>query len=218
MKKVSLIVVLGVMLSLLSCTKERVSGGGSIITEQRNVANFTNVYSSGSTEVHILEGAAFKVEVRGYNNLLPYYETKLENGTLKIGYQNNVNVKNDNTEVFITMPELTGLQLVGSGNIHTTGNFPLTNNFETNISGSGNIHIASGSSQNFSSSISGSGNIYAFGVTSVSAHTNTVGSGNTEITATNQLRVKITGSGNVYYKSTPVITSEISGSGIVAPR
>ncbi len=218
MKRGFSIAIVSVVLSLVSCSKERVSGNGPTITETRNVSNFTAVSASGSSNVYITQGAFFKVEVKGYSNLVPYYETKLVNNTLQLGYKQDVNVKNDNTEVFITLPVLNGLSVFGSANISTTGTFTGNIDFNASISGSGNISISAGAAQNFFASIAGSGNINALNFMADKAETTTSGSGNTEITASNQLKVKITGSGNVYYRGTPVITTNISGSGAVIPR
>jgi Putative auto-transporter adhesin, head GIN domain len=218
MKRVFVPLIVCVMLSLLSCSKERISGNGSTVTEIRNVNNFTGVSASGSTRVYISQGATFKVEVKGYSNLLPYYETRIVNNTLQLGYQQNVNIKNDNTEVFITLPVLNAISLYGSADISTTGTFDGNTDFTTSISGSGNIHFSNGTTQNFTSSIAGSGNIYTLNMVAAKAETIISGSGNIEITAGNELKVKISGSGNVYYKGTPVINKIISGSGAVIPK
>ncbi|MBL0200765.1 MAG: DUF2807 domain-containing protein [Chitinophagaceae bacterium] len=122
------------MLSLLSCSKERISGNGSTITETRNISNFTAISASGSTNVYINQGAAFRVEVKGYSNLLPYYETRLVNNSLQVGYKQNENVKNDNVEVFITLPVLNVLALSGSGSITTTGAFDGNIDFNVTVS------------------------------------------------------------------------------------
>lgn len=218
MKRGSVIAAVSAILAFSSCSKERVSGHGPVTTETRSISGFTDVSASGSTNVYISQGAAFKVEVKGYSNLLPYYETKLVNNTLQLGFKQDVNVKNDNTEVFITLPALNGLQLAGSGNINTSGTFPGSTDFNASIAGSGTIHFSSGTTQNFYSRIDGSGNIYALNLVADKAETNTTGSGNTEISAVSQLKVRITGSGNVYYHGTPVISTTISGSGAVIPR
>lgn len=212
------IAAVSVILAFSSCSKERVSGNGPVVTESRNVSGFTSISASGSTNIFVTHGASFKVEVKGYSNILQYYESKLVNNTLQLGFRQNINVKNDNTEVFITMPALNGLQLAGSGDIRTTGAFNGNNDFNASIAGSGNIYFSSGTAINFYSAIDGSGNIYALNMTADKAETAITGSGNTEITANNQLKVKITGSGNVYYRGTPVITSNISGSGAAIPR
>lgn len=216
MKRVFVIVTLPFV--LFACSKERVSGNGSVVTETRNQSNFTGIKAAGSSAVFITQGAAYKVEVKGYGNLIPYFETKIVNNVLEVGFKNNVNIKNDNIEVFITMPALNSISLYGSGNISTSGLFASNTDFNAGISGSGNIYFSSGTTQNFYSTISGSGNIYALNMVADKAETEISGSGNTEITATTNLKVKIAGSGNVYYHGTPVITTTISGSGAVIPK
>ena len=216
MKKLVFLFCAGSLIA--SCSKDIIRGDGPVVTESRSLNNFTAVSVSGSTDVYITYGSNFKVEVKGHSNLLPHFESRLINNTLYLGYESGVNVHNDNTEVFITMPELKGLQLSGSCNISTTGSFTGNTSFEAKIDGSGNITIAQGSTQNFKSSITGSGNISAFGMVAETAETNTSGSGNTEITATNQLKVKIEGSGNVFYRGTPTVLINITGSGVVVPR
>ncbi len=216
MKKLMIILSAGFIIS--SCSKDLIRGNGPVITETRSVSNFNEVSVSGSTDVFITQGAAFSVEIKGYSNLLPHFETRLVNNTLYLGYENGTNVQNDNTEVFITMPSISGLSTAGTGNITTTGIFDHVSSFNARVAGSGSIYFSEGSAQQFSSVIEGSGNILAFGMQAVEAETRTTGSGNTEITATSKLKVKITGSGNVYYKSTPLITADISGSGVVQPR
>lgn len=218
MKRIPVFVAMTAILAISSCTKERIRGSGPVTTETRNVAGFTAVSVAGSTNVYITQGAVFKVEVKGYSNLLPHFETKLLNNTLQLGFKRDVNVKNDNTDVYITMPALTGLSISGSGNISTTGAFNGNTDFNTRIDGSGNIHFSSGTIQNFYSTIAGSGSIYAIGMIADKADINTSGSGNTEITATSQLKVRIDGSGNVYYRGTPVISTTITGSGAVLPK
>jgi Putative auto-transporter adhesin, head GIN domain len=218
MKRGLAIAVISAMLSLVSCSKERISGNGSTNTETRNVSGFTTISASGSTNVFITQGAAFKVEIKGYSNLLPYYETRLMNSTLQISYKQNVNVKNDNIEVFITLPVLNALSLSGSGSITTAGVFNGNTDFNATVSGSGNIHFSSGTTQNFYSKIDGSGSIYMLNMVADKADATILGSGKIEITAGNQLKVKINGSGKVYYLGSPVITTNITGSGTVVHK
>lgn len=209
--------VIGILL-LASCTKDHIRGVGPKDTVTRNVANFTSVSGAGNSNVFITQGAEFKVEVKGYSNLIPYFETKVINNELQLGYRDNISVKNDNIEVFITMPFLNGVKLSGSGEIKTSGNFNGNIRFDAFVAGSGNIIIEQGSAKQFFASIAGSGNIHAINMVAEKAEINSTGSGNTEITATQELKVRISGSGNVYYKGSPQIISEIAGSGNVLPK
>lgn len=217
MKKIFQLAILAAILGFASCTRDKIKGEGPTTSELRNVTGFTAVSAAGSSNVFITKGPAFSVEVRGYTNLLPYYETKVSGGTLTLGFD-DVNVRNDNIVVYITMPELSGVRTAGSGNIEVIGNFPATALFEAGIAGSGNIDISQGTADRFVTNISGSGDIYALDFIAKKAELTTSGSGDTEITATEQLKVRISGSGNVYYKGSPTIDVNISGSGAVIPR
>lgn len=215
MKKLALILCAGILIS--SCSKDRITGNGPVVTETRSISNFNEVSVSGSTDVFITYGNNFKVEVKGHSNLLPYFESRLVGNTLYLGYGSDVNVHNDNTEVYITMPLIKSLTTEGSGDINTTGVFNNTTEFKARVSGSGSIRFSQAQAQSFNSRIEGSGHILAFGLEVADADITTAGSGNTEIKATNTLKVKITGSGSVYYRGTPTVTADITGSGVVRP-
>jgi hypothetical protein len=202
---------------LASCSKDRITGEGAVTTEDRNVSNFTKVSTNGSTDVHIVKGTSFSVQVKGYSNLLPYFETKLHNNTLEVGYRNGTNVRNDNLEVFVTMPAFDGANISGSANIDVKGAFT-SNVVDASISGSGNIDIESGTSQVFDIDISGSGNVRAFGLTADRAEVSLSGSGTAEVKAVTHLKANIAGSGNIYYKGLPAIESSVSGSGKLVHR
>jgi hypothetical protein len=216
MKKVFLAFMLPALTLLIaSCSKDRVTGSGSVTTETRSVNNFTGVATSGSTDITVLKGDNFKVEVRGYNNLLPYLETVVENNVLKVRFKDNTNIRHDNTEVTVTMPALNFLSIAGSANILSTGEFISNGELSTRISGSGDITLEKGSAKTFRAEISGSGNIQAFGMSVENAQVKIAGSGNTRVSASGNLNVEIAGSGNVYYKGSPTITASVSGSGRV---
>ena len=216
--KTHLLLLAIVVTALTACNKEIIRGSGNEITEERSVNNFTRVRAEGSTMVFITQGTAFKVQVKGYENLLPYFETTVNNGTLQLGFMNNLAISNNNIQVIITMPVVESLSLSGSGVIMVSGIFPTTANMDIRILGSGDISFENGSAANLTTNISGSGDIKAFGFVTLKANTTTSGSGDTEISVTTELNAKIDGSGNVYYKGTPVVTSQIAGSGVVAKK
>lgn len=216
--KRSLFLILTTVVLLVSCSKDRIAASGSVVTEDRDETDFTGISTSGSNNVHVSKAAAYSVKLKGSANLFAYYETRAVNGILKLGYKKDVNIKNDNIEVFVTLPSLELLSVAGSGNIYVEGSFDGNNTFETTISGSGNIDLDQGTAQNFSCTISGSGNVRAFGMLAEKAVITLSGSGNAEIAASSFLTVNILGSGDVYYKGSPAITSNISGSGSVIAK
>ena len=150
---------------------------------------------------------------------MPYLKTVVSNGTLSVRYEDTRSVRNDNSEVFITMPVLTGLSSRGSGDIYVAGAFNDNSDFVAAISGSANITIEKGSADHFTLQSSGSGNFKSFGFTAATADITITGSGDAEIGIAQQLKAKIRGSGNIYYKGDPgAVEIEISGSGKVMKR
>lgn len=211
-----LIAVFSCSILVISCSKEKITGSGSVITEQRNVANFYSVKVSGSSKVYITQGITFSVTAKAYANILPVLQTRVENGVLIIDYKNNSNISNDNSEIDITMPVLSGLEVSGNGSISTLGSFMNINNFAVSLSGSGSINVNNATPLNYIVIISGSGSVNSFGVVSQDAVVNIGGSGNASLSLTGNLKATINGSGNIYYKGNNVqVTSQITGSGQV---
>ena len=153
MKNVFSVLLVSIMSLFSSCTKDRITGSGTIKSEDRFIKNFTQVSMAGSTDVTVVKGAVFNVNVKGYSNLLPYFETNVVNGTLELGFDEHVRVIHSNIEVIVTVPVLNGLSMAGSGNIRSAGDFTGNNNFRVEIAGSGNINIEDGDALNFSASI-----------------------------------------------------------------
>lgn len=202
-----------------SCTKDGIIGSGTVKTEERNLNAFTKISVEGSTNIHVTEGDNFKVSVKAYANLLPYLKTRVENGVLRVKFENHKNVSNDNSEVFITLPVLNGLSASGSADVDVKGIFESTQQFDANISGSSDISIENSVVEKLNISITGSGDFKSFGLQAKEADITISGSGDVELTVSEKLKAKIRGSGNVYYKGTPAaIDDDISGSGDVIKK
>lgn len=216
MNKYLLLILIAVPALLISCKKDKVEGGGAIITETRKIENFYNVSVSGSTNVFITYGDAFEVKVKAYENIIPVLETKVQNGTLLIGLKSNV--QNDNSEVYITMPSLVSVTTNGSGNIDTKGSFLGMDYFSANVTGSGIISIENGSAKSYKISIEGSGSVKSFGFITEQATVTISGPGIAELFVTQKLKATLSGSGNVYYKGNAVVEVTTNGSGQVIKK
>lgn len=202
----------------VACKKDRVKGSGPIVTQDRVATNFYKVETSGSTDVFITQGTNFSVQVKGYENILPYLETKVIDGTLQIGFKSNSNVSNDNTEVHVIMPALNSVKTSGSGNVYTKGAFLGMDFFSVTTSGSGNVSIEKGKAINYKVVTSGSGDVRSMGFESNQATVDISGSGDVELTVTGKLMANIKGSGNIYYKGDAAVELKVSGSGTVIKK
>ena len=233
MKSLSVFIVTVFIFS--SCSK--ITGEGPVVTETRNVANFTGIDLRCSADVYYKQDAAYKVEVNAQQNILDVLITEISNGKLVVRYKNDVSVKSDHkTTVVISSPEANSFRISGSGDIKTTGSLTPSNlnldisgsgnilltelttgYIDANISGSGSIEASGGAITEEKLNISGSGNIDFSNVAAIKTSTTTSGSGGTKVNVSERLTVTISGSGSVYYKGNPVVSVNISGSGKVLP-
>jgi len=227
-----LTVVLLSVVALISSSCHKITVEGPVVTEVRQVSNFSGIDMRVNGEVYFKQDPAYKVEINAQQNILYRLESYVSNGRLVIRFRDNVWVRNEHIVINLSAPSVNFFKVDGSGSITTTGLINpssielrvagsgdirvidmATGNIDAEVSGSGSIRVNNGFATDLDLEISGSGNIDMLNVSASKAKTNTSGSGNTKVNASQTLDVNISGSGNVYYKSNPVINSRVSGSG-----
>ena len=209
-------------------------GSGNIITEKREVSEFNSVHLKGSGNVVLTQGEQQSLLIKTDDNIMPLIETDVSGNKLTISHGNH-HLRPTSFEVYITLENLEGVRISGSGDIIGKGRFVTDTLFteisgsgdmdlevetgllETKISGSGSIHL-SGKAEDYTVSISGSGKINAFDVDAKHVSVKISGSGDCRVSATESLDAKISGSGDVYYRGRPQINAKISGSGSLKSR
>lgn len=233
MKTIKLIVLgaFALLLSTTGCIEDfTIRGNGIEATEGRITPYFEKVKSEGSFDVHITNGDEHEIVITAESNILPYIETDVNGGTLRLHIRGLHHIKNHlPMKVFITTPYLEGIKQSGSG-IVTTGYFS-SDDMDIIVSGSGSIETAvdaisvdalvSGSGSIFLSgdavdadyTVSGSGTIDAHDLMIRDCEARISGSGNVRTSVERYLSAVISGSGNVYYNGSPAIETHISGSG-----
>jgi hypothetical protein len=209
----------------------------SVVKENRDVDGFTKVSFGVSGNLYINIGPEFKVVLEGDKDDLEDIITDVSGGRLVIKKENWRFNLNEKVTVNITMPEVEGLGVSGSGraeirdvvktndlNLSVSGSGKLyttdiqVSNLDCSISGSGNINVGGGSIGECNLSISGSGNYTGESAKIGYADISISGSGNCTCYVTETLKGGISGSGNVSYLGDPKIDVRISGSGKVRSR
>lgn len=207
-----LIVLLIVLVSVFSCSKEDFYGSGDTLSEFRNVASFTRVFSEGTFKVNITKGEEQSVEITADDNIMQRVRTDVTNGQLRL-YLTDGNYNNVHLEAHITVLDLKEISNSGDGDVYIHNNND-AGVFKTINSGAANIYLE-GSCDFLDIQNEGSGTILAYHMPAKECKINIQGSGDIEVICEATLNVKIKGSGNVYYKGTPSINTKISGSGKV---
>lgn len=211
----TILIVALISIISFSCTKDRLSADGNIMTEIRNPGTFTGVYSSGANPITITYGTEYKVEIKGSGNLIPRYKTQIFNGTLNLGYE-FVRIGKDDIEVFVTMPVVNHASMSGSGKLNINGIFPVQNQFRLTISGSSDTKVNGVMlADDVNVNISGSGDADLQNIQAKTGDVRISGSGDARLSVQNMLKARISGSGKVFYTGNATVDSEVSGSGTV---
>ncbi len=215
---------------------DSVVGSGVVAEEIRDVAAFHSVETRGNCNVFFVKGTGQELRLVGDENILPLISTWVRHdGTLIIEPTKSF-TSNSELKAYITMSEIRGFGILGSGNvigesvfscdrlkldIIGSGNIEMevkANSIISTIAGSGSIRLA-GWSDSHSVRISGSGNLEASKLDTSLTDIHVAGSGNCHIFVRDVLNVQLTGSGDVYYSGSPSeINVQITGSGHVVKQ
>ena len=189
---------------------KKIQGSGNIISESRELNNFTSIILLGSIDVNIKTSESNNCVVVADDNLIPYIKTEVVNNKLNISLNESYSSE-EKLVVNINTPNYDEVSLSGSGNINIL-DFK-NNNLSLNISGSGNI-TGNGEVETLVVKINGSGNLMSKEIKSKFATITINGSGDAEVFASDSISAKINGSGNIEYFGNPEnVDSIINGSG-----
>jgi Putative auto-transporter adhesin, head GIN domain len=221
--------------ALSSC--KMISGDGNVKKETRNPGTFTKIHSSGSADVVITSGSNCSVTVEDDDNLLPYLETNVENGTLQIHYRDGVSVTSDHAKIYITAPTFSDVTTSGTSNITVSGLLQNPDKISFNTSGVGNIDgeveapavsatitgtgtiKLHGHTKDFDCELSGVGHADCGNLQSENTTVSVSGVGVAHVFASVHLDATVSGTGSVHYRGSPQ-NPEIhtSGVGSVTPE
>lgn len=213
---------------------EKITGNGSVKQEDRQAAKFTNIGTSGTFKVYILQGNTHSIKVEAESNLLPYIETKIDGQDLEVRVKKGYNIKpTKDVNIYVTMEEVRELAASGSGGFYSKNKLKTdklelavsgtadadldlaAREVEVGVSGASNVKLR-GSTTKAEYGISGKADIQAFDFQADDVELAISGSGNANVNAQKKLDVAVSGMGNIKYKGNPEIKQSISGMGKIA--
>jgi Putative auto-transporter adhesin, head GIN domain len=202
--------LLTVALLLAACAVTR--GSGQLASESRPVTGFTKVELSGTGELTIEKTGTESLAISAEDNLLPLLTSEVSGDTLALGTKRNTEIVTTKPINYtLTVKDLTGLTVSGSGNIRVSK--LSTTRLTTKISGSGTI-TASGTADDQDLDLSGSGRYQADQLASKTVNASISGSGTASVLVSDALSARISGSGTLTYAGDPTrVTQDVSGSG-----
>ena len=132
MKTTLKLVALFLTLSLASCNAnlnwgDGIDGSGNVVTEKRTIeAPFTKIDASTGVEVLVEQGATTEVEVEVDDNLMEHIVTRVENGTLIVKIEENINTM-ESAIVRVSTKTIEGLESSSGATIRSKNTLKGTN-------------------------------------------------------------------------------------------
>ena len=195
--------------------------GGQTVSRNYQVGNFQQIEVAGPYDVEVRTGPAISVSGRGGEKLLERTAVEVRGDRLVIRPENHHGFfswswGNWGSATFtITVPQLTGATIAGSGGIRVDR--VAGQQFEGRVEGSGGLDLGSVDVQALRLAIAGSGSAKAASGKTQDAKYEIAGSGDVDAAAVQaqQLKVSIAGSGGVKAHASGTADISILGAGDV---
>jgi hypothetical protein len=236
MKKSRFTLIILVALLSMACSIQILRTSGKQTSQERPVKDVARVSLEGSGELTILQDGSESLLVETDENLMPYVETEMRNGTLhlRLNSPGSVSIlQRQRVRYTLHINSLEGVTIEGSGNVNAdslesdqlalvvdgSGNMQFKSlragKLRVEINGSGNVEVQ-GEASDQTIEVSGSGRVKAGDLRGQSVQVVISGSGNATVWATESLNIDISGSGSARYYGTPQVNISTSGSGNVS--
>lgn len=229
MKKINMmhsVVLLACVLMCSSCMNERKLMSvfdSEKITERRAHDGFERIEILGSPTVYYAQADSFSVCVKGPKSMVDDIITEVDGHTLKVRNRGKIGIFNisvgddDQTAVYVTSPDLTRVQLNGSGDFISNGRID-TDRAAFVLRGSGDIDVEDVICDECEVELVGSGDFDINRLEAKDVSVSLIGSGDIEVNLWNvtSTSIALKGSGDietVFKEGCRHVDCELQGSG-----
>jgi hypothetical protein len=234
-------VIFVLVLSSLACSFSipgAVRGSGNVITEDRDVSNFTGVSVGGGIQLEVVQEDAFRLTIEAEDNIMSYIVSEVSADQLVIKFESRGPRSFSTTRpvrIRVSLPEAAALNASGGSRIQARGLQGST--LDLTASGGsqvdlGNIRfqtlradVSGGSQADFSgdvedqtSQLSGGSQYRAGDLHSSSLKVTASGGSQADVWVEQTLEAELSGGSQVRYYGEPRITQNTSGGSTVRSR
>ena len=226
MKNKIFFLLLSSVLVLGSCERDL----GEYVVIPVDSGPYTQLRQDASTDIVLSQGAGFSIEFDGYEEIFYDLDFRVTGGKLIVS-QRGHHWSSGRSRIYITVPDLTKIEITGSGDIYGDNRFRINGDIElhsrasgdfdlnldvdevyTWIEGSGNVRLR-GYADRHEVESDGSGDLFAFSLKTRNTRITSYGSGDAEIYVTHNLYVRLRGSGDIFFSGNPFVDYLVTGSG-----
>lgn len=226
--------VLGIFfLALLASACRYEQGSGNVISQQREVGEFSGVIVGGDFDVEITTGGSSRVVISADDNIIDDIHTKMDNGKLKITLKNGLNLRSAHMKASISVPSLNLIKSSASARVKLVNQLKSESKLILDASSgsriTGDVHApitdaeaSSGASLNLGGQTkelyvdaSSGASIQAFDLLSETTHAETSSGASASVHASVQLDATASSGGTVKYRGNGNVNIKKSSGGNV---
>jgi len=214
MKKISVVFFVVCALLAVGCRWMGIRGNGHIITDQRTIEDFSEIYSRGALDLEWRAGSP-ALSITTDENLLPEIETRTVGNRLELSTREQLRPTH-RIKVVASSTQRTGAKLSGAGDLTVPG--LAGGKFAVQSSGAADITL-DGTVDELLADTSGASDLKARALQARVVQIAITGAGSALVNAADTLRVSITGAGDVTYFGNPkTVEKHITGAGSIRQR
>lgn len=237
MKKSILMGLVVTSVLLAGCTlpvqNTRIQGSGNLVSEERQVSDFSRVSLEGMGDLEIVVGDTESLTIEAEDNIIGRIESYVSGDTLHIGFERFINViPTSGITYTLTVKNLNGIEISGYGDVYaaslTTDSMDIevsgggwidiedlsADSLQVRLSGAGDFELA-GMVDRQHINLSGAGSYKAQDLKSRVAEIDISGAGSAQLWVTGNLDVNLSGVGSLQYYGDAAVDQNISGIGKV---
>jgi len=167
----------------------------------RQVSGFERIRLQGSPDIKYTQGKTWSVRVKAPKKLIDRVVTRKDGNTLVVSMKSGSffnSIKGDDVTVYVTSPDLIGVEVQGSGDFECKSHLD-TDNLTLSLRGSGDIAFYDIICDKINTSVVGSGDVDIKKVIAKLSTVELVGSGDVKVrqSQVNQTQIELKGSGDV---------------------
>lgn len=193
-----------------------VVGSGRIVTETRDVRDFTEVDLSGIGDLVIEQTGTESLTIEAADNVLPLLGSAVSGGVLTLGPVADSHIVDSGPITYrLTVRSMEALTVSGAGEVTASGIDGSA--LRVSLNGAGDITV-DGRVDSQVVDVEGAGEYDGEDLRSSTAEVTVDGAGSAVVQVSDRLAASVSGVGSIEYIGDPAVTSDVSGVGSIQRR
>jgi len=213
MKKTYTSLFIAMVLGAGGCNWQGIRGNGHVVTDQRTLEDFSEIYARGGAFNIEWRSGPPSVAITTDENLLTHIETRKIDNRLELRTRERLRPSHGRSiSMIVSSSTRSGAKLSGAADLKVSA---LTGpKFAVESSGAADVTL-DGTVDELLADMTGASDLKAKTLRARTVQISTTGAASAQVTASETLRVDITGAGDVTYFGNPKVEKHITGAGSI---